>query len=385
MKNIRNFVIVSHVDHGKSTLADRLLELTKTIAKDKMRPQYLDMMDLERERGITIKMQPVRMHYILNSKSYILNLIDTPGHIDFSYEVSRALAAVEGAILLVDATKGIQAQTMYNLELALKQNLTILPAINKIDLPQARVEETQKELAHLLKLPQKEVFLISAKYGTNVKELLNATIEKIPPPKGNLEKPSRALIFDSKYDPFKGVVAFLRLFDGEIRNGQDFYLMATKTSGKVKEVGIFRPELTPKESLKAGGMGFLATGIKEPGKVRVGDTVTISNIKAQISKVKALKGYKEPQPMVFASFYPENPDDLEFLKEGLSKLKLNDPSLIFEPETKEGLGRGFRCGFLGSFHVEITSERLNREFGLNLVISRPQASFKIIDRLANFI
>jgi len=382
MQEIRNFVILSHIDHGKSTLADRFLELTGTISPEKMRPQYLDMMDLEREKGVTIKMQSVCMSYILNSKSYILNLIDTPGHVDFSYEVSRALAAVEGAILLVDATKGIQAQTIYNLELALKQKLVIIPAVNKIDLTQARIEETQEEMAHLLKIPKEEVFLISAKYGTNVKELLRAVIEKTPSPKDNLEKPLKALIFDLKYDSFKGVIAYLRVFDGKIRKGQNFYLMATKTSGEIREVGVFKPELNPKEKLRTGEIGFLATGIKESEKVRVGDTVTSHQfpITKSQSKVEALAGYKEPQPMVFASFYPENPDDYEFLKEGLSKLKLNDPSLTFRPETKEGLGRGFRCGFLGSFHAEIISERLRREFDLNLIISSPQVSYRVLLR-----
>jgi len=380
MKKIRNFVIISHVDHGKSTLADRFLELTKTVPKYKMRPQFLDMMDLEREKGVTIKMQPVRMEYTLNSKLYILNLIDTPGHVDFSYEVSRSLAAVEGAILLVDATRGIQAQTIYNLELAKKQNLTIIVALNKIDLPQAQIEETKSEIAQLLSKPKNKIFSISAKYGTNVEELLKTSIKEVPSPQGDSEKPFKALIFDSKYDPFKGVLAFIRVFDGKIRKGQKFYLVAGKISGEVKEVGIFGPELKPKEQLEAGEIGFLATGIKEAEKVRVGDTITSLESKGEDSKVaEPLPGYKEPQSMVFASFYPENADDFDLLKKALSELKLNDPSLTFELETKEALGRGFRCGFLGSFHAEIIAERIRREFGPNLIISSPQVSCKIMD------
>lgn len=375
MKSVRNFVIISHIDHGKSTLADRFLELTKTIPQEKMQPRYLDMMDLERERGVTIKMQPVRMSYTLNAKSYILNLIDTPGHVDFNYEVSRSLAAVEGAILLVDATKGIQAQTIYNLELAQRQNLKIIPAVNKIDLPQAQIEETKKELSHLLGISPEDVFLISAKEGTNVKKLLTAAIKKIPPPQGEPTAPFRALIFDSKYDAFKGVLAYVRVIDGKIQKGQRFFLMAGKTSGEIKEVGIFKPELRAKAELEAGQMGYLATGIKEPGRVRVGDTITVLK-----SGVNSLPGYEEAKPMVWASFYPVPSDNFDLLKRGLEELKLNDPALSFEQEKKDILGRGFRCGFLGSFHVEIISERLRREFGLNLIISNPQVSFKIVDK-----
>lgn len=374
---IRNFSIIAHIGHGKSTLADRFLELTKTIPKEKMRPQYLDLMDLEKEKGITIKMQPVRMEY----QGYILNLIDTPGHVDFSYEVSRSLAAVEGAVLLVDATKGIQAQTLANLELAKRQNLVIIPAVNKIDLPQARIEETKEELANLLKVTKKEIFEISAKSGTNVELLLEAIIKKIPCPKSNFKKPLRALIFDSKYDPFKGVIAYAKIVDGQIRTGDKIYLIRNKTEGKIKEVGYFKPEPWPVKELKAGEIGYIGTGIKEPGKVRVGETITkISNFQFLISDLEALPGYQEPKPMVFASIYPENPDQFDLLKESLNKLKLNDAALIFEPEMKEVLGRGFRCGFLGSLHAEITSERLRREFGLNLIISLPSVVYKIINK-----
>jgi len=392
MENTRNFCIIAHIDHGKSTLADRFLELTNTIPKEKMRPQYLDAMDLERGKGITIKMHPVRMSYTLNAIPYTLNLIDTPGHVDFSYEVSRSLAAVEGAILLVDATKGIQAQTIANLELAKKQNLVIIPVVNKIDSPQARIEEAIEELSNLFKIDKNQIIKISAKYGTNVETLLKTVIEKISPPStkpGNFDV-LRALIFDSKYDPFKGVIAYVRVVDGSLRNGEKIYLMANGTLGEAKEVGIFKPELRPIEELKAGEIGYIATGIKELEKVRVGDTITKLKIPArgwsaegrknEKLKIEALPGYQEPKPMVFASIYPENPDDFDLLKESLNKLKLNDAALTFAAETKEALGRGFQCGFLGSLHAEITSERLRREFGLNLVISTPSVVYKILNQ-----
>jgi len=367
---IRNFCIISHIDAGKSTLSDRFLEITKTVPETKMRPQFLDLMDLERERGITIKMQPVKMEY----KDYILNLIDTPGHVDFSYEVSRSLAAVEGAVLLVDATKGIQAQTLANLELAKKQNLVIIPAVNKIDLAQAQTEKIKEELAKLLNIPSNEVFTISAKYGTNVEQLLEAVIRKTPSPKREIKKPFRALIFDSKYDSFKGVIAYVRMIDGQISANEKFHLLRAKTESETKEVGYFNPELKPTPQLKTGEIGYIATGIKEAGRVRVGDTI------AGTSALEPWPGYKEPQPMVFASIYPEDPDDFDLLKEALSKLKLNDASLVFEIEAKEVLGRGFRCGFLGTLHAEIVSERLKREFGLNLIVSTPSVVFKIINK-----
>ena len=375
--NIRNFCIISHIDHGKSTLADRFLELTETVSKEKMRPQFLDSMDLERERGITIKMQPVRM----KSGKYILNLIDTPGHVDFSYEVSRSLAAVEGAILLVDGAKGIQAQTLSNLELARKQNLVIIPVVNKIDLSNAKVEEVTLELANLLGIDKNEVIKISAKYGINVKQLLESIIEKIPPPKGNPQNPFRALIFDSEYDPYLGVIAYLRIIDGQVQTGSKIHLMTTKTEAEAKEIGYFIPERSIQKTLKTGEIGYLATGIKELGKVRVGDTITkISNSQFLISKLEPLPGYQEPKPMVFASIYPENPDDFDLLKIALAKLKLNDASLSFEPEMREFLGRGFRCGFLGTLHAEITSERLRREFNLSLIISTPSVVYQVINQ-----
>jgi len=372
MENTRNFSIIAHIDHGKSTLADRFLERTNTIPKEKMREQFLDAMDLEREKGITIKMKPVRMKY----KDYLLNLIDTPGHVDFNYEVSRSLAAVEGVVLLVDASKGIQAQTMSNLDLARKQNLVIIPAVNKIDMSQAKVEETRTDLAHLLGINEDEIFLISAKTGTGVDELLEAIIEKIPPPKDNSEKPFRALIFDSEYDVYKGVVAFIRVIDGSIRTNDKVYLVQAKAEGDVKEMGYLNPKAFPISELKTGEIGYLATGIKEPGRVRVGDTITLKNINQ--AGIEPLAGYKEPKPMVFLSIYPENPDDFDLLKDSLEKLKLNDAALTFSPESKEGLGRGFQCGFLGLLHAEIVSERLKREFGLSLVLSTPSVVYKII-------
>lgn len=366
---IRNFCIISHIDAGKSTLADRFLELTNAVSSRKMRPQFLDMMDLEREKGITIKMQPVRMIY----KEWVLNLVDTPGHVDFSYEVSRSLAAVEGAVLLVDAGQGIQAQTLANLELAQKQNLFIIPVINKIDLPQANIEQAVDEVAKLLKIKKNEIIKISAKNGTNVEQVLKAVIDKVPPPDIKKEKPFRALIFDSIYDQYKGIITYVRIIDGQVEKTDKIKLLAAKTSADIKELGFFTPELAPQEKLCAGEIGYIATGIKEPGKIKVGDTIAMSD-------VKPLPGYEEPKSMVYASLYPENPDDFDLLKDALSKLKLNDPSLVFEQETKESLGRGFKCGFLGTLHAEIISERIHREFGLGLIISSPSVVYKVDDR-----
>jgi len=375
---IRNFSIISHIDHGKSTLADRFLELTGAVSREKLKPQFLDMMDLEREKGITIKLQPARMEY----GKYVLNLVDTPGHVDFSYEVSRSLAAVEGALLLVDASKGIQAQTLANLELARKQKLVIIPIVNKIDLPYAETEKRVKELTQLLNAKEKEVLKISAKNGTNCEQVLKAVIEKIPPPSRNLEKPFRALVFDSKYDPFKGIIAYVRVVDGKINQGEKIKFFATRAEGVVKELGFFLPELSPQKELSSGEIGYIATGIKNSEQVRVGDTIIKINEEKRDSggKIEPLPGYKEPQPMVFSSFYPENPDDFDILKTALIQLKLNDPALTFELEFKEGLGRGFRCGFLGTLHAEIIAERISREFGISLVISLPTVVYKIIDQ-----
>jgi len=379
-ENIRNFSIIAHIDHGKSTLADRLLELTGTIDPKKMMPQFLDSMDLEREKGITIKLKAIRMNYNFEGADYILNLVDTPGHVDFSYEVSRSLEAVEGAVLLVDATQGIQAQTLANLELAKKQNLKIIPVVNKIDSPIAKVDETLEELSNLLDVMPDEILKISAKDGTNVEQVLTTIIKQVPPPNESVEgAPFRALIFDSEFDSFKGVIAFVRVMDGEISDHEKIELMATNTLAEVKELGYLNPTFSAQTKIKAGDIGYIATGIKEPGKVTAGDTIIKAQTLATKGSVQALPGYQEPKPMVFASLYPENPEDFENLKVALGKLKLNDPALVFEQEMKEALGRGFNCGFLGTLHIEIISERLQREFGLNLVISTPSVIYKIFD------
>ncbi|MBX4190387.1 translation elongation factor 4 [Candidatus Parcubacteria bacterium] len=370
MNNTRNFVIIAHIDHGKSTLADRLLELTQTVEKRKMQAQYLDQMDLERERGITIKLQPVRMHY----GEYNLNLIDTPGHVDFSYEVSRSLAAVEGAILLVDATKGVQAQTLANLHLAQQQKLVIIPAINKIDLPNARTAEVKEEISYLLGVEPQEILEISAKSGQNVKELLERVIEKVPPPQSSGETP-RALIFDSTFDTYKGVIAFVRVFGGSFKRGSPVGTFATRAKFEVLETGYFSPTLTQADSLEDGQIGYIATGFKDPGQLRVGDTITNPKL-FEDKNFQPLSGYKEPRPMVFASFFPENAEEYDTLRDALQKLKLTDASLSFEPESSAGLGRGFRLGFLGMLHVEIISERLRREFGY-LIISTPSVEYSV--------
>ena len=427
--NIRNFCIIAHIDHGKSTLADRFLELTGTIEKRKMQEQFLDQMDLERERGITIKLQPVRMIYrpkSLNSKpeslnnlkyqnsksenseirdsrleisdsEYILNLIDTPGHVDFSYEVSRSLAAVEGAILLVDASKGIQAQTLANLYLAEKQGLKIIPAINKIDLPNARIKEIKEELSSLLAIESESILEISGKNGTNVDKLLERVVLEIPPPASSNEGELKGLIFDSTFDTYKGVIAFVRIFSGNLKKFQKIMAYATGAKTEALEIGYFNPRLIESKSLEAGEIGYIATGFKDASLIRVGDTImnqirsskpeSLNNLKYQNSKSEnseirdsrlgftPLEGYKEPKPMVFASFFPENADDYDLFKDALSKLKLTDASLIYEPESSAGLGRGFRLGFLGMLHVEIISERLKREFGLNLIVSTPSVEY----------
>ena len=373
MKNTRNFSIISHIDHGKSTLADRMIEITGTIASDKIGEQMLDSMDLERERGITIKMQPVRMKYSLDGEDYIINMIDTPGHVDFSYEVSRSLAAVEGVVLLVDATKGIQAQTLANLEFAKRQNLVIVPAVNKIDLPNAMADEVANSLAELLGIDPEEVIHISAKKNINVDKLLARVIERIPAPKKEVGEDFKGLIFDSKYDSFKGVIAYIRVVSGSIKKGEKIYLLSVNAKGEAKEIGYFIPTLSPQGILTAGDIGYIATGIKEAGIINIGDTISDNK------EAKPLPGYKELNPVVFVSFYPEDTDDYNLLRDSLDRIRLTDPALTFEPEFKEVLGRGFRCGFLGSLHAEIISERLHREFDLNLVITSPSVVYKIID------
>jgi len=392
--NIRNFVIIAHIDHGKSTLADRLLEITGTVAKRKMCEQFLDQMDLERERGITIKMQPVRMLWrppkhsesfeIRNSKfeiadseqEFVLNLIDTPGHVDFTYEVSRALAAVEGAVLLVDVTQGIQAQTIANLQLAKKENLKIIGVINKIDLINdlEKLEGLKQEIAKLTGQKSEEILVVSAKTGLNVKSILEKIIKEFPAPKINKEKPFKALIFDSHFDAYKGVIAYVRVLDGEISKQKTINALATGAKTQILELGIFKPELVSADKLSSGEIGYIASGIKNPAQIRVGDTLTTD------SSAEQLPGYSEPKPMVWASFYPESADDFDLLKDALAKLKLNDAALHYESETQEALGRGFRLGFLGMLHLDITAERLRREYNRRVIITTPTVSYRLRSR-----
>jgi len=380
MVNIRNFAILSHIDHGKSTLADRFLELTNTIEKRKMREQFLDKMPLEREKGITIKLHPIRMEFefsILNSQfpksKYILNMVDTPGHVDFSYEVSRSLKAVEGIILLVDAVQGIQAQTVFNYYLAKKEGLSIIPVINKIDLPSAQPEKIAEDLSDLINCKKEDIIFISAKFGTNVKELTEKLIEKIPSPKGNSEKPLKALIFDSFYDEHRGIIAFVRIFDGKIKKEDPILFLRKNKLAKILEVGVFGKEFLPKEELSAGQIGYILSNLREIGDCEVGDTITLATNKAE-----PLPGYQSLKPMVFASFYPSQGEDFLHLKKALEKLSLNDPSLTFEAEQFTDLGYGFRCGFLGPLHLQISQERLEREYNLNIISTSPQVSYKIV-------
>ena len=373
--DIINFCIIAHIDHGKSTLADRMLEITNTVEKRKFKEQFLDQMDLERERGITIKLQPVRMKY----KGCILNLIDTPGHVDFTYEVSRSLAAVEGAILLVDATSGVQAQTLANLYLATDQNLEIIPVINKIDLPTAKPEERKKEIADLLGIDENEILMISAKNGDGVQKLLDTVADKIPKAKIEDDKPLKALIFDSKFDSFKGVIAYVRIIQGSIKKGDKVFLMATGADSEAIETGYFSPNFEPKEKLTAGEIGYIATGLKGVEECRVGDTLTR---KEDSGKIEALAGYKEPKPVVFSSFYPAESGEYDALRSAIEKLKLNDAALFFEPETSKALGRGLRCGFLGLLHMEIVCERIEREFGVGIIISSPTVAYKITNTVS---
>ncbi|MBL7053980.1 elongation factor 4 [Patescibacteria group bacterium] len=375
--NIRNFCIISHIDHGKSTLADRLLEITGTVKKEQMKPQYLDKMALERERGITIKLQPVRMNYSLNNKQYILNLIDTPGHADFSYEVSRSLAAVEGAILLIDARQGIQAQTLANLYLAKKQNLVIIPVINKIDLSGVDLDKRKKELVDLLEIEEDDIVCISAKDGKNIEQVLAVLIDKVPSPVIDSVKSFQALIYDSFFDDYRGVIAFVRVFNGVVKKDDKIKLLGTKTKTIVTQTGFFSPDLVAKDNLFAGEIGYISTGLKDIEKCRVGDTICLDG-----DNVDALPGYEEPLSMVFAGIYPKNGDEFEKLKNALLKLKLNDSSLNFQPEgfSADGssvLGKGFRVGFLGMLHLDIVQERLKREYGLDLVVTYPNIAYRV--------
>src|SRR3989344_1161206 len=366
---IRNFCIIAHIDHGKSTLADRLLEITGTIEKRKMKEQVLDQMDLERERGITIKLQPVRMKY----QDYELNLIDTPGHVDFTYEVSRSLAACEGAILVVDASQGIQAQTLANVNLALEHNLVIIPVINKIDLPNADPKSVAVEIKDVFGFKDEEILLVSAKNGQNVEAILPQIVNRIPAPSGSGETALRALIFDSKYDKHRGVVAYVRVMNGQVRTGQELFMMATKTKSQSLEVGYFAPEFKKNEFLGSGEVGYIVTGWREVQRARVGDTITT----AKQGATEPLPGYKDVKPMVFASIFPAAGDDYHILRDAMEKLKLNDASLSFEPENISSLGFGFRTGFLGLLHMDIVQERLSREFGLDLVLTAPSVAYQI--------
>jgi GTP-binding protein LepA len=372
--HIRNFCIIAHIDHGKSTLADRLLQLTGTISDRDMTEQVLDSMDLEREKGVTIKASAVRMSYrASDGEEYELNLIDTPGHVDFAYEVSRALNACEGALLVVDASQGVEAQTLANLYLALDADLEIIPVINKIDLPSARPDEVAAEIHGLLGTPPGDILRVSAKEGTNVEAVLEAVVRRIRPPQGPLQAPLRALIFDSHYDPYKGVVAYVRIVDGEIQTDEEILIMGTGTRVRPIEVGVFRPQMMPTERLSAGEVGYLATGLKTVRECRVGDTITLASRPAP----EALPGYRHPKPMVFAGFYPVEGEDYSDLKEAMEKLQLNDAALVYEPETSQALGFGFRCGFLGLFHLEIIQERLEREHGIDLIATAPSVEYEL--------
>ncbi len=373
MKYIRNFSIIAHIDHGKSTLADRLLEKTKTLSERELREQVLDTMDLERERGITIKSHAVRMQYEYNGEIYTLNLIDTPGHVDFSYEVSRALAACEGALLVVDASQGIEAQTVSNLYAALEQDLEIIPVINKIDLPHARPEEVAEQIKNLIGCSDDEIIFVSAATGEGVDKLLTAIVERIPPPQGDPYKPLQALIFDSRYDTYRGIISYIRVFNGTIKKGDKVILMHAGGEYTVEEVGFLRLQHFPVEQLSAGMVGYVIAGIKEPGKVQVGDTLTGLDNPAD----EPIKGFKPAKPMVFAGIYPSDSDQYEDLREALEKLKLNDAALTFEPEVSPALGFGFRVGFLGLLHMEIVQERLEREFGISVIITVPNVSYKV--------
>lgn len=371
---IRNFCIIAHIDHGKSTLADRLLQITGTISDRDMQAQVLDSMDLEREKGVTIKASAVQMHYkAKDGNTYEMNLIDTPGHVDFGYEVSRALLGCEGAILVVDATQGIEAQTLANLYLALEADLELIPVINKIDLPAAQPDLVAEEVETIIGIPAEDAIPISAKTGENVEAILEAVVQRIPPPELDPSAPVRALIFDSHYDPYKGVIAYIRMFEGTLRDREVVQMMSNKVSAEPLEIGIFSPVMRPMKKLEAGQVGYIATGLKEVRECRVGDTITTAKTGAH----EPLPGFTKVKPMVFAGFYPTENDEYEVLREALDRLQLNDAALVFEPETSTALNFGFRCGFLGMFHMEIIQERLEREYDLDLVATAPSVEYEV--------
>ncbi|AKM84281.1 TPA: elongation factor 4 [Candidatus Campbellbacteria bacterium] len=375
LSKIRNFSIIAHIDHGKSTLADRMLEITNTIEKRKMKAQVLDVMELERERGITIKMQPARMEYEYNGEKYILNLIDTPGHIDFYYEVSRALRAVEGSILLVDATQGVQAQTLTTLNMAQEAGLVIIPVLSKVDSPLARTAEVKEQVINLIGCDKDDIIEASGKTGQGVAEVLKEIIEKIPAPKEKTQDSDsfRALVFDFKYDTHRGIIVYVRVFDGKVGKNENLVFKAVSEKFNSLEVGIFSPDEKPREYIGAGEIGYIVTGIKKPGIASVGDTLTLAR-----KPMDSLSGYMTPEPVVWASVYPEDADDFDLLKQSLDRLKLSDSSFSYEEETSGSLGRGFRCGFLGMLHLEIITERLKREFDLELVITHPSITYEIV-------
>ncbi len=371
----RNFCIIAHIDHGKSTLADRLLEITKTVTEREMKAQLLDQMDLERERGITIKLQPVRMSYLLSGKQYILNLIDTPGHVDFSYEVSRSLAACEGAILVVDSTQGIEAQTLANAYLAIEHGLTLIPVVNKIDLPNSDKQKTANELIKVFGFKEEEIIYTSGKTGEGVEQLIQEVISRVPAPQGEPAKPSRALIFDSIYDIHRGVITFIRVVDGSFKTGDKIYMPGSGTTAETIELGFFKPRMEKGTELPCGSTGYVVTGLRDVSKARVGDTITIFS---QKDKVEPLPGYMEVKPMVYAGIFPISGDDYPLLRDAMEKLKLNDAALVFEPENIPSIGFGFRCGFLGLLHMDIVQERLSREYGLDLILTSPSVAYNII-------
>ena len=379
MKNIRNFCIIAHIDHGKSTLADRLLETTQTVTGKELQEQVLDNMDLERERGITIKSHAIQMNYTHEGEEYVLNLIDTPGHVDFSYEVSRSIAACEGALLIVDAAQGIQAQTISNLYMALEHDLEIIPIVNKVDLPSALPDEVEDQIIELLGCKREEIIRASGKTGIGVDEILKAIVERIPAPVGDPEAPLQCLIFDSVFNPFRGIIAYFKVVNGSIKKGDLVKFIATGREYDADEVGVLRLDMEPRKEVKTGDVGYIISGIKTSKEVKVGDTIT----HVQGGSAHAIEGFEEVKPMVFAGLYPIESEDFENLRASLEKLQLNDASLTFQPESSAALGFGFRCGFLGLLHMEIIQERLDREFNMNVITTVPNVSYKVFDRKGN--